>query len=100
MPLDFSYARGWRREVVIHFGDPVLLSRHADIKLIRAQVELVVRALNHRISSLGPTLCAGFSINGRYGRRLKISNILCKAVDKKTKPGSLSSKAAKRIELS
>lgn len=46
VPVGFSYARGWRWEVVIRFSDPVLLQRHADIDLIRAQVELLVRALS------------------------------------------------------
>jgi 1-acyl-sn-glycerol-3-phosphate acyltransferase len=46
VPVGFSYARGWRWDVVIRFGDPVLLSHQADLELIRAQVELVVRALS------------------------------------------------------
>ncbi len=46
VPVGFSYVRGWRWEVVIRFGEPILLQRHADLDLLRAQIELIVRALS------------------------------------------------------
>jgi len=46
VPVGFSYARGWRWDVVIRFGEPILLQRHVDLDLLRTQIELVVRTLS------------------------------------------------------
>ena len=51
VPVGFSYARGWRWDVVIRFGEPILLQRHTDLDLIRSQIELVVRALSAATST-------------------------------------------------
>lgn len=46
VPVGFTYARGRRWEVVIRFGEPVLLQRFADLDTARAHVESTVRALS------------------------------------------------------